>query len=667
MVGLAGCAAYPLPTAVRGQSPSPTPELKPITKDLAKQALSLAEKPELTAADFIDQPLADVKVEGNSTIPEIAILHEVESKPGRPVSPSVIKEDVANLIAKNWFFRVNPVFRATDAGPVLVFQVVEKPILLSDAQFVGNKKIKTEALLNLTGLKRGVAYDVATNKEAEQRIKDHYREKGYNFADVKLTKGDKSDEREVVFEIHEGHKVRVHRIYFDGNRAFSSAILKTKLATKTIWGIPGTLLAIGGNYDPEKIKNDADGIVRYYHSLGYFDAQVDVEETYRKDKSEVYVHYHIKEGQRFKVRNIEFNGNKVLSTEQLRPRAELKESDYYNERLLQKDVQTMRDKYDDLGRLFAKVEPVPRFLEETGWVDLVYEIDEDMPRRIGSIDVHIQGDHPHSTETLVINQINRWIKPGELARMRDIQGAQTSLRGSQYWDKQQAPPVVNVEPSEGKEYLPPRLLARGQDGFDRVAPAFDPSVNPFAEFEGRITTARLPDDAAASADEPEGRARVERASFSTELPDDEAAPARVRSPGYNIDPAAIFDAPGGQDDIVFRGQSIDRQGLPMPQDYLQTDSPQGDPFGDALRNPSTPGFVDVDIDVTEARTGRLMFGVGVNSNAGLVGNIVLQEDNFDILPRRRAGPTSSTARPGAVAARASVSNSSRARRSAAAW
>ena len=41
---------------------------------------------------------------------------------------------------------------------------------------------------------------------------------------------------------------------------------------------------------------------------------------------------------------------------------------------------------------------------------------------------------------------------------------------------------------------------------------------------------------------------------------------------------------------------------------------------------------DIDIfpRVSETETGRLMFGVGINSQAGLVGNIVLDEQNFDI-------------------------------------
>ena len=33
--------------------------------------------------------------------------------------------------------------------------------------------------------------------------------------------------------------------------------------------------------------------------------------------------------------------------------------------------------------------------------------------------------------------------------------------------------------------------------------------------------------------------------------------------------------------------------------------------------------------VREARTGRFMFGVGVNSEAGLTGQIVIDERNFD--------------------------------------
>jgi outer membrane protein insertion porin family len=42
-----------------------------------------------------------------------------------------------------------------------------------------------------------------------------------------------------------------------------------------------------------------------------------------------------------------------------------------------------------------------------------------------------------------------------------------------------------------------------------------------------------------------------------------------------------------------------------------------------------PLQVPIRVGVEETQTGRLMFGVGVNSNAGLIGNIVIDEQNFD--------------------------------------
>ncbi len=66
--------------------------------------------------------------------------------------------------------------------------------------------------------------------------------------------------------------------------------------------------------------------------------------------------------------------------------------------------------------------------------------------------------------------------------------------------------------------------------------------------------------------------------------------------------------------------------------------PPGGPFGqDGLGPADSPLLegeqplptVPIDIVVKERQTGQFMFGVGVNSNAGLIGNIVIDEQNFD--------------------------------------
>ena len=53
------------------------------------------------------------------------------------------------------------------------------------------------------------------------------------------------------------------------------------------------------------------------------------------------------------------------------------------------------------------------------------------------------------------------------------------------------------------------------------------------------------------------------------------------------------------------------------------------PFGPPAELEAPTMEVPIDVYVDETQTGRLMFGVGVNSNAGLVGQITLDEQNFD--------------------------------------
>lgn len=48
------------------------------------------------------------------------------------------------------------------------------------------------------------------------------------------------------------------------------------------------------------------------------------------------------------------------------------------------------------------------------------------------------------------------------------------------------------------------------------------------------------------------------------------------------------------------------------------------------RPPPPPNATDLDIYVNETRTGKFMFGVGVNSDAGVSGQITVDERNFDI-------------------------------------
>jgi outer membrane protein insertion porin family len=63
--------------------------------------------------------------------------------------------------------------------------------------------------------------------------------------------------------------------------------------------------------------------------------------------------------------------------------------------------------------------------------------------------------------------------------------------------------------------------------------------------------------------------------------------------------------------------------VPLPSNPAQVPY-AADPF-----SPMNDPAVDLDVVLSEAQTGRLMLGVAVNSDAGLVGQILLDEQNFD--------------------------------------
>ncbi|WP_437186290.1 BamA/OMP85 family outer membrane protein [Planctomicrobium sp. SH668] len=628
--------------------------------------------------NLLETPLEDVIIEGNETIPTAPLLQKIESRPHRIASNAAIQRDVSHLMNTRWFYSVRPSFREGANGPILVFQVVEKP-MLNSVSFKGNKKIKTGELEAQTGLRKGAVYDVAANRESVNRIKQLYKEKGFLFAEVTLEAGNQNEERDVVISIVEGPKPKIRQIKFEGNEFCSDGVLQTKISSRTL-----KLWLIQGEYDPDVIQNDVLALKQEYMSRGFFDVDVKSEERLSEDRAKVTVVYTINEGRRYSVDKVEVVGNEVIGRDLLLNDLKMTTGKPFNERFLKEDVQKMTDLYDAQGRLFAKVVPTPRFRPgEEALIDLVYEIDEDVPRYIGTLNVHIAGDYPHSKEELVRQQMNRFLKPGQLASASDLRMAKARVEGSGFWDKE-TPVVFDIVPNSGEDYWI-KTTNRAQDSrlisqddaalksrtpeeiFDHLAPPiqfidapneaenaqlddYSPQLNPeigvIDQAVGKpqlgVDSEPLPEVSRRQLRRPEANTTPHvgnAANAPAPLTENAQAPATIRVPDFKANETGTEPAVAPSE-FVFRGQSMDGQNFrsqsldayaqPVPQNYLEGVSPQGNPFGDALTTPP-PGFVDVNVDVAEGRTGRLMFGVGVNSDAGLVGSLVLQEDNFDIM------------------------------------
>jgi len=104
--------------------------------------------------------------------------------------------------------------------------------------------------------------------------------------------------------------------------------------------------------------------------------------------------------------------------------------------------------------------------------------------------------------------------------------------------------------------------------------------------------------------------------------------------GYPATGAAGFGAPPGGAPAF--GAPNGAEVVPPGGDNAAIYPQEGMPFlgtGDPTAMPPVPTTLEpLDLwpTVEETQTGRLMFGVGINSNAGVVGNIVIDERNFDL-------------------------------------
>jgi len=129
-----------------------------------------------------------------------------------------------------------------------------------------------------------------------------------------------------------------------------------------------------------------------------------------------------------------------------------------------------------------------------------------------------------------------------------------------------------------------------------------------------------------------------------------AAPTQV--PGGSLPPPSLFGDAGLSDPVYgdpgLSGSGIGSAGLGAPSLGNFNDPYAGAPAETPIYIPNTR-TADLEITGYPARTGRLMFGGAVNSDAGVTGQITVDERNFDITrwPRSFQDLASGTAFRGA--------------------
>jgi outer membrane protein insertion porin family len=334
-------------------------------------ALFLTFAPALARAEGV---IREIHAQGNQRVEEATILATIESRVGQPFSAERVRRDLQALYRLGAFEDVRIEKTAVGGGVKLLYIVTERS-QISKVSFVGNKKIKDDKLRELVDVKPFGAADAARLDSSIRKIQDKYIAEGYHLVQVttefKKVPGGAGDE--LVFNIREGEPVRIKRINFIGNKAFSDKELRGKIKSKEKGYF--SWLTSSGKYQDEQIKRDVAFLVYHYQNNGYLKVKVSPPQVYlSRDRKWINVTFHLEEGQKYKVKNVGLEGDVLTTKEDLLSRFKLKSGQVYSRKNVEEDLMTLSQVYGDQGYAFANINPNIQPHDEDLTADVSYVV-----------------------------------------------------------------------------------------------------------------------------------------------------------------------------------------------------------------------------------------------------------------------------------------------------
>ncbi len=217
------------------------------------------------AAD--DTKVTLIEVQGNKRIETATILAKIKTKEGDVFSPSLIREDIKVLYQLGHFEDVQVRTEGFENGLKVIFSVKEKP-LIREITFEGNDELTTEKLKEGLTLLPRTAFNMQLINDNAEKIRLKYQDDGfYDAVVVPVVTELRGGDRNVVFYIEEGKKVRLEDVIITGNKALSSKEIKDALKNQEYWFF--SFLGRSGTLRTEELKDDLETIRNLYYNKGY--------------------------------------------------------------------------------------------------------------------------------------------------------------------------------------------------------------------------------------------------------------------------------------------------------------------------------------------------------------------------------------------------------------
>jgi len=327
---------------------------------------------------------------GNRRIRSDTLKARIFSRDGDPYNEETLRRDFQALWNTQFFEDVQLRVEDSPDGPHhknVIFEVKERPVIRR-IRYDGIHSVSESDILDRfkerkVGLTVESQFDPTRIKKAEVVLKELLGEHGRQFAKVtpQYERIAASNAVILVFKIEEGPKVKVGRITFTGNHAFSNRKLVRAMRHDRPYAIPLYITEISvlhKTYDREKLNEDLEvGVRGLYQDNGYFKVVVNeptlesvdtagyrlgVPLTGRTHGKAVNINIKIDEGERYKMGTLKIvsaDPDKALSlkVDALKSIFPLRDGDVFSAAKIRKAMQDYTKAYGQYGFIDFTAEP----------------------------------------------------------------------------------------------------------------------------------------------------------------------------------------------------------------------------------------------------------------------------------------------------------------------
>jgi outer membrane protein insertion porin family len=385
-----------------------------------------------------------ISVEGNALADAGAVIANSGLKLGDEIT--VPGDQVSQAIRKLWSLRIFEdvqigIDRKVGQGAYLIITLREFP-RYERTEITGNDELSEDDIQKKVNLVRGQVFPLQDVARIRKELLKEYAKEGYLLADVKVSTvpADTGKNRVVVkIDIDEGKAVRVRSITFEGNRAFDDGDLKGAMdeTVEKVWW----KFWRSAKFDRKKYLEDKDLIVKFYRKNGYRDAEVLSDSLwYSADREDMFIHMRVFEGDQYRIRHVQWEGNTVYSDTVLNQRLAMGPGDIYDaekfeQNLRGNEAQTdVASLYLDNGYLRLNLDPQETRVGQDS-VDITINVYEMNQFKIGA--VNIKGNT--KTHEKVIRR-ELFTRPGDYFSRAAIIRSLRQLQQLQYFDPEKLKP-----------------------------------------------------------------------------------------------------------------------------------------------------------------------------------------------------------------------------------